>query len=65
MGIEVGLFTGGGVGEGRERLCLKKERCYSDIWKGVNAQNKYNSTIFINPTIFVYVDGTLTFNKYG
>ena len=28
-------------------------------------QNKYNSTIFINPKIFVDVDGTLTFNKHG
>ena len=29
------------------------------------AQNKYNSTIFTNPKIFVDVDGTLTFNKHG
>ena len=29
------------------------------------SQNKYNSTIFINPKIFVDVDGTLTFNKHG
>ena len=28
-------------------------------------QNKYNSTFFINPKIFVDVDGTLTFNKHG
>ena len=28
-------------------------------------QNKYNSSIFINPKIFVDVDGTLTFNKPG
>ena len=26
---------------------------------------EYNSTIFINPKIFVDVDGTLTFNKHG
>ena len=29
------------------------------------AQNKNNSTIFMNPKIFVYVDGTLIFNKHG
>ena len=35
-------------------------KCYD-----INPQNKYNSTIFINPKIFVDVDGTLTFNKHG
>ena len=29
------------------------------------AQNKYNSSIFINPNIFVDLDGTITFNKDG
>ena len=31
----------------------------------MESQNKYNSTFFISPKIFVDVDITLTFNKNG